>query len=367
MIKQMKFRWGFGLSAAAVATAIAVAAFIILAPKASDIYRIFESGNKIRSLHVTTFGANSTQPDEYWIQCDDQGQAEKARYVLQKTDDGEKLIAWTPDGAGIFFRGKNTFLLLKTGQIAPMLQNLLETSQPQLVMKKLQEGQRVGRVDVQTQEPQGQQTAALIIAKHTDKPQKEIYYVDRKADLITRMEYFGVEGTNEVMKSRTEFSDYNAPLDVKMFDLVDQMPRHVRMFDQFNQVIGVAQGELTDEQAAVATVRQFFQALKEKNYRQAGLINSGELPAYTRRDFSSFQVVKIISVGPAEAQTNCVKRGFRVPCKLEIVRPDGHQYVAQPSPYVRPGDVEAQPDRWNITGGVNLGERSDSSIVLNQP
>ena len=149
---------------------------------------------------------------------------------------------------------------------------------------------------------------------------------------------------------------------------MDLWSRYARVFDQFYQVPGVAQGTLTDEQAAAETVRQFFQALKEKNYRQAGLINSGELPACTRRDFGPFQVAKIISVGPAEAQRDGVKRGFRVPCKLEIVQPDGHQYVARPSPYVRPGEVEAQPDQWDITGGVNLGEDAgDSGIVLNQP
>jgi len=128
----------------------------------------------------------------------------------------------------------------------------------------------------------------------------------------------------------------------------------------------VAQGTLADEQAAVKTAGQFFQALTEMNYKQAGLICGGELETYARHEFGSFKITKIISVGPALAQTDLVPRGFRVPCKLEIDH-EGHKYVAQPDAYVRPGDDESHPDRWNIAGGVNLGEDAgDCGMVVNQ-
>jgi hypothetical protein len=89
------------------------------------------------------------------------------------------------------------------------------------------------------------------------------------------------------------------------------------------------------------------------------------MEANAKEELGRFTVAKIISVGPAALQTNWVKRGFRVPCKLEVILANGHKYVAMPGPYVRPGDDEAHPDRWNITGGVTLAENSgDSGFVV---
>ena len=355
MSKLLKHRWGFGLSAAAGAAAVIIAIILAVSPRAFAIEQVIEAYNKIRFLHVKTFKAQSKEPNEFWIKSSDQGQVEKARYYLPETEDGVKLITWTPEKSEIWFKSKHGFLIFQTKGIAPWMQSLLEQSQPQLVMKKLVEGQKAGKVDIQTQEPQGEQKAAVIVAIHKTEPQKEIYYVDRKTDLITRIEYYRIDGTNEVLASRTEFSDYNVPIDEKMFSLQDQLPKDVSVADQLNQVIGVAQGNMTDEQAATETVRQFFQALIDKDYKKAGLIYGGELEEQVKAGFGSFNVARIISVGPAVAQTNWVKHGFRVPCKLEILQSDGKTSISTPSPYVRPGDDEARPDRWNITGGASPG------------
>jgi hypothetical protein len=356
MSKLLKHRWGFGLSAAAGAAAIIIAIIVAMPPRAFGIEQVIEAYNKIRFLHVKTFGAKSQEPAEFWIKSNDQGQVEKARYYLPETEDGVKLITWTPERTELWFKSKHGFLILQTKRIAPWMQSLLEQSQPQLVMKVLLEGQKAGKVDIQTQEPQGEQKAAVIVAVHKTEPRKEIYYVDRKTDLITRIEYYRIEGTNAVLKSTTEFSDYNVPIEEKMFSLRDELPKDVSVADQLNQVIGVTQGNMTDEQAAAETVRQFFQALVDKDYKKAGLIYGGELEEFAKKEFSAITVAGIVSVGPPVAQTNWDKHGFRVPCKLEIIQSGGEKSVFTSSPYVRPGDDEIHPDHWNITGGVNLGE-----------
>jgi len=362
MSKLMKHRWGFGLSAAAAAAATVVGAFVAFSPKALGVEQVIEASTKIHSLHVKSFRPGSAAPNEYWIQCNDQGRAEKARYDLPETEDGEKLITWTPEKAEIWFKNKHGFLILQTSRIAPMMQKLLEASQPQLVMQKLQDDEKAGRTKLQTQEPPDGQSVAQIIATHKDKAGMEIYYVDRKTDLITRIEYLSLDGTNEVVKSRTEFSDYNVPIDEKMFHLQEQLPPDVSVADQLHQVTGVPQGKLTDKEAAAETVRQFFQAMVDKDYKQAGSIYGGQTEADFKKEFGAFNVVRIISVGPAEAQPNWnPPHGFRVPCKLEVVEPDGHKIVSEPGPYVRPGDVEAHPDNWHITGGVSLG--TDTAVL----
>jgi hypothetical protein len=356
MSKILKHRWGFGLGATAGAAAVIIAIVLATSPKAFGIEQVIEAYNKIRFLHVKDFKAKAPEPAEFWIKSNDQGQVEKARYYLPETEDGVKLITWTPERTELWFKSKRRFVTLQTRRIAPWMQSLLEQSQPQLVMKKLLEDQKAGKVDIRTQEPQGEQKAVVIVAAHKTEPKKEIYYVDRKTDLITRIEYYRIEGTNEVLKSRTEFSDYNAPIAEKMFSIRGELPKDVRIADRLNQVSGVAQGNMTDERAAAETVRQFFQALIDKDYKKVGLIWCGELEENAKEEFGGVNVAKIISIGPPVPQPDWDKHGFRVPCELEIIHSDGQKSIWKPGVYVRPGDDEMHPDRWNITGGINPEE-----------
>jgi hypothetical protein len=355
MSRILKYRWGFGLGAAASAAAVIIAIIVTTSPKAFGLEQVIEAYNHVRFLHVKTYPGDQQTPNEFWIKADEQGHVEKARYYLPETEDGVKLITWTPEKAEIWFQSKHGFLMLQTKRIAPWMQSLLDQSQPQLYLKGLLEEEKAGKVGLQIQENGENQ----VIVATTSSGQKQVISIDKKTDLIKSLKWYHVEGSNEILRTRTEFSDYNLPIEEKMFSLQDQLPADVTVADQLTQVIGVPQGNMTDEQAATETVRQFFQALVDKDYKKAGLIYGGELEAYFKKQFGALTVARIISVGPAVAQTNWVKRGFRVPCKVEIIQSDGQKSVSAPSPYVRPGDDESHPDRWNITGGVSLGPTTE--------
>jgi hypothetical protein len=363
MSKLLKYRWGFGLGAAAAVTVVIVAIVVTMTPRAFGIEQVIEAYNKIRFLHVKTYPGSQQTPNEFWIKVDEQGQVEKARYYLPETEDGAKLITWTPEKAEIWFKNKHSFLILQTKRIAPWMQSLLEQSQPQLFMKGLLEGQKAGKVDLRI-EP-AQDDTLVIVATNRNR-QKQVILIDKKTDLMTSQAWYHLDGTNEVLRIRTEFCDYNVPIDEKMFSLQNELPKDVTVADQLNQVIGVPQGNMTDEQAATETVRQFFQALMDKDYKKAGLIYCGQLEDHTRAEFGGVTLARIVSVGPPIAQTNWAKHGFKVPCTLEIIQSDGQKSTCTPSPYVRPGDDEARPDRWNITGGVNLGASDVKTLPNNE-
>lgn len=362
MSKLLKYRWGFGLGVVAGAAVVIVAIIVTMTPRAFGIEQVIEAYNKIRFLHVKTFPGSQQTPNEFWIKVDEQGHVEKARYYLPETEDGAKLITWSPEKAEIWFKNKHGFLILQTKRIAPWMQGFLEQSQPQVFMKGLLEGQKAGRVDLRIQDAQGN---TLVIVATNRNGQKQVISIDKKTDLMTSLEFYHVTGTNEVLRIRTEFCDYNVPIEEQMFSLQDQLPKDVTVADQLNQVIGVPQANMTDEQAAAETVRQFFQALIDQDYKKAGLIYGGQLEEYAKAGFGALPVTRIVSIGPAEAQTNWVKHGFKVPCEVEIIHSDGQKSVCQSSPYVRPGDDETHPDRWNITGGVNLGESKVKTLPNN--
>jgi hypothetical protein len=355
------------LAAAAVIIIAVVLSVIILnksTPTAFGIERVIAASDNIRFLHVKRFRPDQQEPDEFWIKSNELGQVTKARYYLPVTEDGVKLITWKPEGTEIWFKSKRWLALIQTKRIEGWMQSLIEQCQPKLVMQKLLEGQKAGKVEINTQKPQEQQKPALIVATYKTEPKKEIYYIDQATDLITHIEFYRIESGRAMLKATTEFCEYNVPIDEKMFSLKNEVPKDVRIADRLNQICGVLQENMTDEQAAAETVRQFYQALIDKDYKKAGLINCGTLEEYAKEEWGEVNVTKIVSIGPAIPQPDWDKHGFKVSCELEILTPDGKKTTRRTGPYVRPGDDEMHPDRWNITGGVCVPMRNIPFVLL---
>ncbi len=355
IMKTRSTKW----AAAAAMVVILIAAVAVLdksAPRAFGLERVIAAFNTVRSLHVKDFKGDQQEPNEFWIVSDGQGHVVKARYNLPETEDGPKLITWTSQGSEIWFKQKRRYLTYQTKRIAPWMQQLLDLSQPEVGLKKVLEERKAGKVTIDTETIGGAQPAVKFTASYKTKPKKDVVFVDPKTDLVTRLEFYKVENGADVLQGRMEFSDYNATFDDKLFSLRGELPKDVRIADQLHQVCGVAQGSLTDEQAAAETVRQFFQALVDKDYKKAGLIVCGEMEDDAKAEYGKLTVAAIVSVEPAEPQPKWVKRGYKVPCELKVVHPDGRQSTWTPGVYVRPGDDEMHPDHWNITGGVNLHE-----------
>ena len=86
-------------AAAAAMVVILIAAVAVLdksAPRAFGLERVIAAFNTVRSLHVKDFKPDQQEPNEFWIVSDGQGHVVKARYNLPETEDGPKLITWTP-------------------------------------------------------------------------------------------------------------------------------------------------------------------------------------------------------------------------------------------------------------------------------
>jgi hypothetical protein len=355
IMKNRMTRW----TAAGLTTAALAAGILVLdkaTPSAFGLDQVIAAAKGVRTLHIKTQGPKDSAPNEFWFVCDQSGHVAKARYYLPVTEDGAKLITWTPERTEVWFKTKHGFLTLQTTNVEAWMQSLLDQSQPQLVTAKLKEAQATGKVEMDIQQPADQAQPVKIVVVNKTKPLKQVYWIDQKSDLITSIENYGTGGGADVLQSKMEFLDYNVPIDDKMFSLRDQLPPDVRIADQVTQVSGVAQGNLTDPEAAAQTARAFFQALIDKDYKKAGLVMGGELEQFTQKEYGQINVTAIVLAGPAVLQTNWEKRGYMVPCKVEITHADGQKSIWASTPYVRPGDNEQHPDYWNITGGVSAGQ-----------
>jgi len=320
------------------------------------IEQTLEAYNRICFLHVKQFKINQEEPLEYWIKSDEQGNIINARYYLPEhvsPEDGAKLITWNREKAELWFNRKNSYLIFQSRRIEDWVQSLIEQSQPKLVMKKLLESQEAGTVSIDIQEPSEKQKPVTVAVVYKTKPKKEIYYINQATDLITYIEYYHTEKDQDVLDSTTEFYDYNVPIDDKMFSIKDEIPDDVTVVDWLNQLIGIPQGDMTEEQAAVETVRQFFQSLIDKDYQKAGLIFSGVSEEKIKEYFGHLNVTRIISVGPATPYPKCGPNSFSVTCETELITVDGQQRIRKfGSVKARCGDDEMHPDRWIIHGGI---------------
>jgi hypothetical protein len=346
-------------AAAAVIVVAAILSINIIdrsVPAAFGIDQVIAAYNSISFLHVKQFKANQEEPLEFWIKSDEQGRIANARYYLPEhvsPEDGAKLITWSPERAELWFKRKNGYLIFQTKRVEAWMQSLIEQSQPKLVMEKLLEGQKAGTVEIDIQQPQEKQKPVTITATYKTSLKKEIYYIDQGTDLITYIEFYHTENNQDVLDSTMEFYDYNVPIDEKMFTLKDEVPKDVTVVNQLEQLIGIPQGDMTDEQAAAETVRQFFQALIDKDYKKAGSIYSGVSEEKAKEIFGRLNVTAIVSIGAPTPHPETGPHSFRVPCEVEITAPDGQKTTWKPyGPFARCGDDEMHPDRWIIHGGI---------------
>lgn len=321
-------------------------------PTVFGVEQVIAGPNNVRFLHVKQFRANQQEPSEFWIKSDEQGRVAKARYYLPVTEDGIKLITWTPERTEIWFKSKQGFRIGKFKRAGEWMQEILEQCQPKLVMQKLLEEQKTGVVDVNASKSQNKQEPAVISATYKDK--RDIYYVSQETDLITHIEFYSIENGRNTLVSTMKFYDYNVPIDEKMFSLVDEVPKDIEPVNTLEQLIGIPQGDMTYEQAAAETVRQFFQAMIDKDYKKAGQIYSGLSEEKMKEIFEGkLNISSIISINTPIPSPDHGQHAFKVPCELEITSPDGRKMPWKPyGPFVRSGDDEMHPDRWIIVGGI---------------
>ncbi|MGO9818991.1 MAG: hypothetical protein ACLPG5_13140, partial [Acidocella sp.] len=104
-----------------------------------------------------------------------------------------------------------------------------------------------------------QPVVVYVTSKDSGKDKwREVLRIDPETHLISSIERYAEREGKEAQISKMEFSDYNVPIDDKMFSLRGDLPADVHIADKLNQTIGVPQGSMTDEQIATDAVRQFF-------------------------------------------------------------------------------------------------------------
>ena len=354
---------------ASTITKIAAAAVIIAAvalsfsvwdkttPTAYALGQTIEANHTVRSLYVRDFKPGEDEPKEFWLQFDDRGQVQNVRVYMPEWEspaDGAKTIIWQEGKATVWFEKKNTLLTVRDERLAQQMLRLAQQADPRLAMERLYEQEQQGKVKVEIDEPSNSTESIAVTATYAPEGSRAgrriVLSVDQATKLVTAMEVYLLKDNEYQHVGRTEFHDYNQTIDPGMFTLDDEIPADTMRVDQTTQEVGLAQGNLSDEEVAVEVARRFFTALMAEDYAAAGQFLEGVPAEKMREMYSPMKVIRIISIGPAGPHAVPETKGLAVPCTVEIQK-DG-----QTSEWKLDGvgvrEVFNQPGRWTIFGGI---------------
>ncbi len=323
------------------------------ATPAYAIEQTIEASHSVRYLHIKAITpSHEDQPVDAWLEFSQDGQLKNMRLNLPdwvSLGGGPREVIWKDNTKQDWVKDKN-ILLVTTGDetsAAEMLR-MIENLDPKLAVTRLQEKQEQGKVELEISEPTDKAEQIVVTATSTKKDdssfQRMVLYIDQATLLVNAKELYKLrDGQYEHMKT-LEFHEYNQPIDTKMFTF-ENIPDDVEHIDL--TTIGLAQGDLSDEEIAVEVVRQFLDALIAKNYDKASKLFPRVPAGKIKELFGELNIIRIVSVG--EPTLHSETNGLRVPYEVEIEKKGEVTIWKQEGPFVQ--HLAGQTDRWAISGG----------------
>jgi hypothetical protein len=342
------------LAAAAVITAAVVLSINFwnkTIPTAYAFEQTVEANHSVRYIHIKeTASGHEDEPREFWLEFNEDGQVKNMRIHMPAWDapnDGAKVTVWKENKAQLWLKNKNALVTIRDKIFADRMLKLVEAFDPRLLVERLHKQEAEGKVKIEIDEPSNK--AEPIVVTATRPRQRRVLLVDQATKLVTSIKSYQLKDGEYQYVSLMELNGYNQPIEAKVFTL-DEVPADVVRVDQTTQAVGLEQGILTNEEAAVEVVRKFFEALIAKDYSKAGQLMEGAPADFIQKQFGQMKFLRIISVGPASGHPNPETKGLVVPCTLEIEK-DG-EIIQWKRDHIGVREVYNQPGRWTIFSDV---------------
>jgi hypothetical protein len=334
---------------AAAATATALAAclivYICLFSSSTAAYAMEQTAQA--NNHVTSYHAKFTpaaELGEVWVQLNPDGTPFRARIELLSPEDGPKVGIIADGKAEIWFKKKKSCVFVSEKDSLKFIMGMRSIFDPKLAFETIQNAKKAGNAHVETKEPAGKGEPITLTVTYKDNPNRRaICEVDADTKLMERITTYDLRDGQWKQVQIAEFLDYNKEIDPRVFKL--DLPKDVYIIDQINQQIGLAKGDLTQDEIAAKVAKEFFEALIAEDYKKAGLLLEG-MPADKMKEmFGRFKFKRIVTIGKPVPGPRPEMKAIQVPIKVEA---DGTNM--QFAPLIRP--VYGHADRWDICGGI---------------
>jgi formylglycine-generating enzyme required for sulfatase activity len=320
-----------------------------------------EASNSIRYLHVKEFRTVSGQrwDEESWIEFDEQGKPRRFRYETNRVSTGGEIgpVTIVSDGDGsCIWLPKLNLGFKRSGESvigSSLVQWEVSDAAPKLVFEKLQKQARDGEIVLDVNEPERKNEPIVLVVTYPAESRsanwKKVLYIDQGTRLVKKEEKFE-KRDGQFQHDRTiEFFDYNQQIDPEMFSLEGELPKTVFMIDQSDKEVGLAQGDMTDEEIAEEVTLQVLNAANAGDFNKVGQLYLG-VPGFLIEKLSGGgggSKSKILSVGPVYRDPDPDSNILMCPCKI-LGDVGGQNYQADMKFHVQP--VSGQSGRWMICG-----------------
>jgi hypothetical protein len=353
------------LAAAGAIIIAVVLPLTFLVKSATHAYALdqtIEANHSVRYIHIKHFDSeHEDEPFEFWVRCGESGQIDSARIrAPERSSPGNGVLVgvWRQNELQVWSKKRNTLFLCSYSTLADKLLDLLEKCDPSLAVQHLYKRQQRNEMKVEIDEPSDKAKPIVITAtclpESSTPDLRAIVFVDRVTKLVTCIEAYRLRNGIYEYECRQEYYDYNQPIPDEMFTLEDELPADVIVVDWLKQEVGLAQGQLSEDEVAVEVVRRFFEALIAKDYAEAGRLASGIPGDVFKKGFDSVQeqvnLLRILSIGPAAPHPELGTQARVVPCILEIEIDGEISHRKWDRIGVR--QVPTQPGRWTMCDGL---------------
>jgi hypothetical protein len=338
-------------AAAAVVMVAAILSLTLLDKTVAPAYALEQTitaCESLRFIHLKCEPAGNGA-EEIWAQFDSNGQLERLRMNFPNTDDGPKDVVWQEGKAEVWFKAKNTAAVVREQAMLARLKMSYGDFDPKLIVERLYQLQNDDKVQVKIEEPSSKDEPIVITS--TSNGFRDIYKVNPQTRLLLQIEKYEMTNGDDKPLGIIRYLDYNQPAAPDIFVL--NLPADVLKVDQTAQNIGLEQGQMTNDEAAVETVRRFWQAVIEEEYDKAGQYLEGVPGVLLKQIFAEklqIKVIEIVSVGPVQPHPNPQTGGVIVPCTLKVEKDGRIEEMSFDRLGVR--QVYNQPGRWTIFGGL---------------
>jgi hypothetical protein len=343
--------------AAAAVVVVAVVLFLGLwdksAPSAYALEQTIEANRGVRWLHIKNFTTGHDEPREGWIEFSEEGQARNVRASMPEWAspvDGPRTFVWRDGTVQMWIPRQNRLATLKADSIQGQLNTMLQELDPRLALARISDLKAQGKVEAVTEESTDRATPIVVTVTYlpgSEKPgQRKVLFVDPQTKLINAIEVYQLQDGQYRREGRIELQEYNQPIDPKMFDLTNEAPANAERLNLGGVDLGLAQGQLSDEEVATQVVRQFFESLRAGDYDTASRLLPLGNAAALKEQFGTVKILRIVSVGPATLLPGPGNKEMAVPCTIEYEENGKKSSLTLKGLQVQ--ELPERPGRWMI-------------------
>ncbi len=308
-----------------------------------------------RSFHIQTY-FQQRRKDEFWAEFDKDGNLMRFRQHEGEGPENTLVTIWEDNVLSQYYPPPwGIHLMTHVENTGGGLEGL-EQFDPETIVKGIDALVAEGKAVMEMEESVREAYRMTVHVTRTDgKPLKQTLVVDPVTKFVVRIDdYWGQEDGGTIHHG-IEVLGYNEAMDPGLFER--NFPEGTVLIDQVTQEVGMAQGDMTNEEAAVEVLRQMLEAWAQGDYAKAGNLCGGAPAEMLTERYGHLRPVRILSIGQP-APIRYISPRFRIPCQYEIER-DGQTEVTSQEFLV--SAVNGRPGRWYVfilhTTSIRSGDK----------